>query len=398
MRQFFLFLITVVILPLFNSSFASSNCGFFDTDCQDLQSLNPKMIVKHYNPDLAFNGTTMFGLEKKTGEKAIIEVDMQGNIVWEYVLPSNVAGSKKNTMVGADVEYLPNGNILFQVRSEWDKKGNRKSVGTGNFEITRNGKIVWSYKDTGASHDIDRLENGNTIWTRGWAEKGEPHVVEVNPTGEVVWQWDGMEEFNVEPFSEVFREGWMHANAVTRLENGNTLISLRNFDMVVEVDKEGKTIWNQKFLCEARGLWRARGLEEGLYSDSSDDYPLGCNPHEPEIQPNGNMLITTRRPFTTYELTRGGEVVWEADHRDVGFTSPRSRDVDRLPNGNTLIQVDSVLYEVTPDKRIVWILDFPEIKWLPPRKMWKNFKDEPKSFWKQFKFKQLYKAQRIAPK
>jgi predicted Rdx family selenoprotein len=398
MRQFFLFLITVVILPLFNSSFASSHCGFFDPDCQDLQSLNPKMIVKHYNPDLAFNGTTMFGLEKKTGEKAIIEVDMQGNIVWEYVLPSDVAGGKKNSMVGADVEYLPNGNILFQVRGGWDKKGNRKSVGTGNFEITRNGKIVWSYKDAGASHDIDRLENGNTIWTRGWAEKGEPHVIEVNPAGEVVWQWNGMEEFDVEPFSEVFREGWMHANAVTRLENGNTLISLRNFDMVVEVDKDGKTIWSQKFLCEVRGLWKARGMEEGLYSDSGDDYPLGCNPHEPEIQPNGNMLVTTRKPFTTYELTRDGEVVWEANHRDVGFTSPRSRDVDRLPNGNTLIQVDSVLYEVTPDKQIVWILDFPEINKFSPGKAKRKYRDEPKSFWKQFKFNGLYKAQRIAPK
>jgi hypothetical protein len=91
-------------------------------------------------------------------------------------------------------------------------------------------------------------------------------------------------------------------------------------------------------------------------------------------------------------------VVWEADHRDVGFTSPRSRDVDRLPNGNTLIQVDNVLYELTHDKQIVWQLEFPEIPRFSPGKMKKKYEDEPKSFWKQFKFKQLYRAQRISPK
>ncbi len=238
------------------------------------------------------------------------------------------------------------------------------------------------------------MENGNTIWTRGWAEKGEPHVVEVNSAGEVVWQWDGMEEFDVEPFSEVFREGWIHANAVTRLENGNTLISLRNFDMVVEVDKEGKTIWSQKFLCEKGRMWRQRGVD-GLYDD---DHPLGCNPHEPEIQTNGNMLVSVRMPFVSYELTRDGKEVWNVNSRDLGLKSRRSRDVDRLPNGNTLVQVESMLYEVTPEKEIVWLLEFPEIMWWSPGKAWHEYKDESKSFWKQFKFNGLYKAQRIAPK
>jgi len=382
MRQFFLFLTTVVILPLFNSSFASSHCGFFDADCWSQKSLNPKMVVKHYNPDLAFNGTTLFGLNKKTDERAIIEVDMNGNIIWDYVIPVSMSKSNKHNEL-MDVKRLPGGNTLFNIR------------GSGIYEINTLGEIVWQHLDKYGTHDVDRLGNGNTIYLRGWAKKGEPQVIEVNSAGEVVWQWDGMEEYDIEPFSEVFLEGWIHPNAVTRLENGNTLIGLRNFDMVVEVDKEGKTVWSQKFLCENERGWERRGLPEGLYDD---DYPRGCNPHEPEIQPNGNILATTRHPFTTYELTRDGEVVWEADHRDLGFKSPRSRDVDRLPNGNTLIQVDSFLYEVTPDKQIVWQLEFPEIVRFSPGKAKRKYRDEPKSFWKQFKFKQLYKAQRIAPK
>ncbi len=385
MKQFFIFLTTVVILPVFNSSLASSHCGFFDTDCQDLQSLNPKMIIEHYNPDLAFNGTTLFGLNAKQNKSmAIIEVDMNGNIIWSYILPESIKKNRKRAGL-MDIKRLPNGNTLFNV------------MGAGIYEINAAGEVVWKHLDQ-ATHDVDRLKNGNTIYLRGWAKKGESQVVEVDSTGNVVWQWDALEEYDVYPFSEVKTAGWIHPNSVTRLENGNTLISLRNFDMLVEVDKAGKTVWSQKFLCENRRDWRKRGLEEGLYSDSDDDYPRGCNPHEPEIQPNGNILVTTRGPFTTYELTRNGRVVWEADHRNVGFTSPRSRDVDRLPNGNTLIQVDNVLYELTHDKQIVWQLEFPEIPRFSPGKMRKKYADEPKSFWKQFKFKPLYRAQRIAPK
>jgi hypothetical protein len=378
MKKFFIFLTTVVVLPVFNSSFASSHCGFFDADCWSQKSLNPKMVVKHYNPNLAFNGTTLLGLNKETGEKAIIEVDMSGNIVWDYTIPASISS---NSFL-MDVERLPNNNTVFNVR------------GAGVYEINTLGEIVWQHLDKHSTHDVDRLENGNTIYLRGWAEKGEPQVVEVDSTGEIVWQWDGLDEYDIEPFSDVFAGGWIHPNSVTRLENGNTLISLRNFDMLVEVDKAGKTVWSQKFLCERGRTWRKRGVD-GLYDD---DHLPGCNPHEPEIQSNGNILVTTRNPFTTYELTRDGEEVWQADHRDVGFTSPRSRDVDRLPNGNTLIQVDNVLYELTHDKQIVWQLEFPEIMRFPTGKMRKKYEDEPESFWKQFKFKQLYRAQRISPK
>jgi len=389
MKKLTVLLSTIIILLIFNLTSA--------------KSFNPKIVIKKYNPDLAFNGTTMFPLSKLDAETAnnkntIIEIDMLGNIVWEYVVPSDVVGDKRNNM--GDVEYLPNGNILFQVHGLWTKKGERKSLGSGNFEITRDGEIVWSYKDTGASHDIDRLENGNTIWVRGWAEKGEPHVIEVNLAGEVVWQWDAMEEFDVEPYSKVSREGWIHVNAVTRLENGNTLISLRNFDMVVEVNPQGKVVWSQKFFCDPYrwvGLWSQRGIDMGydLYDD--DDYPPGCNPHEPEIQSNGNMLVSVRMPFKSYELTREGEIVWEVGSEELHIDSRRSRDVDRLPNGNTLVQVESMLYEVTPEKEIVWFVDFPEIMWFRPSIAKRMFSQEPKSFWKQFIFKGLYKAQRIAP-
>jgi len=382
MKKFFIFLTTVVILPVFNSSFASSHCGFFDADCWSQKSLNPKMVVSNYDSDKAFNGTTLFGLNAKQNKSmAIIEVDMNGNIIWSYILPESIKKNRKRAGL-MDIKRLPNGNTLFNV------------MGAGIYEINTLGEVIWQHLDQHATHDLDRLKNGNIIYIRGWVEKGEPHVVEVDFTGKVVWQWDGLEEYDIKPFSEVFSEGWIHANSVTRLKNGNTLISLRNFDMLIEVDKAGKTVWSQKFLCPARRTWRQRGVDS-LYDG---DHLRGCNLHEPEIQPNGNILVASHTPWRTYELSRNGELVWEVRHRRKGFSSLRSRDVDRLPNGNTLIQVDNALYELTYDKKIVWQLEFPEIMWFPPKKAKKVFKDKPKSFWKQFKFKPLYRAQRISPK
>jgi len=97
---------------------------------------------------------------------------------------------------------------------------------------------------------------------------------------------------------------------------------------------------------------------------------------------NGNLLVVDRRPSIQHilEFSWDGKIVWE-------YTPPGKRahhDVDRLPNGNTLVLFaepvpeeyrnkirdparrnvrtpagkggvyGDALYEVTPDKRVVW--------------------------------------------
>lgn len=193
------------------------------------------------------------------------------------------------------------------------------------YEIDRNGNNVWSYLDEKVSHDADRLPNGNTLVVWGGRDEiRDAQVKEINPKGKTVWAWYAKDHFYKPPFKDIYREGWTHVNAVTRLPNGNTIISLRNFDLTVEVDPRGSVVW------------------------SFDWKPFGNNPHEPEIQPNGNILIAVHRHpewDMAIEIDRKtGEVVWQ-------FTKPRmriTRDVDRLPNGNTLIVAGTEIFEVTP--------------------------------------------------
>jgi len=275
---------------------------------------DPDFEVDIYNPDKAWNGTTLLADNHTRGKPRIIEINMTGEIVWEYVIPSHL---RRYNNPGFDVERLPNDNALFVL------------PGKGIYEIDRQGKVVWSHPDKKVSHDADRLPNGHTLYVFGNDdEKNDAQVKEVNPEGKLVWSWYARDEFNKSPYKDKYNQGWTHTNAVTRLENGNTWISPRNFSCLVEVNPQGK-------------VTRIIGEE---YLDHQ---------HDPEILTNGNILVANHQmPHEAIEIdTKTDKIVWR-------FALPRRmawpvRDANRLPNGNTLITGTTVLLEVTPEKEIV---------------------------------------------
>jgi len=199
-------------------------------------------------------------------------------------------------------------------------------------KINRRGEIVWSHWDRKVSHDADRLPNGNTIYVFGDSDQiDDAQVKEVNPEGEIVWSWYAKDHFYTPKYRDIYDSDWTHTNAVTRLENGNTLISPRNFNCLVELDAEGEVV---------------DIIGEG-YLDAQ---------HDPEVLPNGNILVASHgRPQEVLEIdAKTDKIVWR-------FTMPKPqvwpiRDADRLPNGNTLITGSTAIVEVTPEKEIVWRL------------------------------------------
>ncbi|OGO00315.1 MAG: hypothetical protein A2Y58_01895 [Chloroflexi bacterium RBG_13_51_52] len=273
-------------------------------------TIDPDLAVDVYQSDMAWAGTTLLADNHNTASPRIIEVNMLGEVVWQYMVPQNLGGV-------SDVELLPNNNILFSVRG-------------GVYEIDRNGEVAWQYLTSKISHDADRLANGNTIFVFGMNDqKNDAQVTEVNPTGEIVWQWYAKDYFDTPPYNNIYNEGWIHTNAVSRLSNGNTLISLRNFNFVVEVDPEGAVI---------------RTIGEGICSHQ----------HDPEVQPNGNILFANHdNPQRAIELdATTGSIVWE--YTILNEKNWPVRDADRLPNGNTLITGTTEIVEVTPQGEVVW--------------------------------------------
>jgi hypothetical protein len=278
-----------------------------------------------------YPGRTLFTDVSKRSRQAIVEVDSEGRVLWRHEPSEAIRGTL------LDATYLDDDRVLFTVK------------GYGVVEINRAGRTLWQHRDAEASHDADRLPNGNTLYNRSWVQKGEDVVREVSPSGEIVWSWNGLREFDKPPFASIKDEGWMHVNAVTRMPSGHTLISIRNFNAVVEVNPAGDVLRSWVFRAEERKTIATEGAIRGERN------------HEPEVLPSGNLLLALRKPFRYVELNpETQKIVWQwAPPNGAGVNKLFNRDVNRLPNGNTLVTTANQLIEVTMDGTIVWRLDGP---------------------------------------
>jgi hypothetical protein len=286
----------------------------------DNQDLGFKVTV--YDEDKACLGTTFF-VYKYVDPDIIYEVDMNGNVVWELKLSGGLGNRQ------TEAELLPDDNILLV------------SQGVGLYKLDRDGNILWEHNDPKNSHDADQLSNGNILYVYGMGDmKLDTTVKEIKPDGTLVWSWRVFDYFNYSPFSEIDPkqgQGWAHTNAVTRLDNGNTLISIRNFNMIVEVNTQGvpvDTVLN-----------------------------IVLSPHDPEVIDDTYLLAVHQHPsvHSALKLNRNTkEVIWQFDVTN--RAEMPMRDVNLLPNGNILITTALRLIEVVPaDMEIVWQLELTDL-------------------------------------
>lgn len=333
-KKFLILIYCLMIISVISGIDCKKSTGTSPEETED--EIQPgELYVDIYDSQKACIGTTLFTDTHDTQNLRVVEVDMDGTVVWEFSIPQSWIQGQP---VGLDAELLDNGNILLVIS------------GSGLYEIDRNGDLIWQLQDPNCSHDADRLPNGNTIFVYGNKDKKEDaQIKEVNQQKQLVWSWFARDHYNIEPYASQDRGGWAHTNAVTRMDNGNTLISPRNFDLTVEVDPQGNVVWEYNWL--------------NLYNTTD---PRGFDPHEPEIHSNNHLLVCLQweTPYQVVEIDRAtGQPVWEY-HRDNLRTA---RDCDRLPNGNTLIvgvlenTEDSVIFEVTSQGEVVWQLKIKDV-------------------------------------
>ena len=308
--------------------------------------------VTEYDPTRAFPGFTLFS---PSGGTDSFLIDMRGEIRNKWALPG---------AVGNYGQLLPNGNLLVTLRSSEGPKFN--PAGGQILELDWDGNVVWEHIDHFQHHDFHRLPNGNTIylaWELIPTEEAMKQMIggipgtehedggvyydflrEVNPDGEVIWEWRMADYFPFEKYplrANRPREEYAHANTCFIQPDGNVILSWRDLDLIALLDREtGQFLWE---------------LEDRKWGGQ----------HDPRLLDNGHItLFANGSEQVGMEFSRvleidpsNGEVVWtyKGTPQDT-FFSTRISGAQRLANGNTFICEGrhGRLFEVTSNGDIVW--------------------------------------------
>lgn len=192
------------------------------------------------------------------------------------------------------------------------------------------------HERAGEWHDHVRIDDRHVLI----ADIIDDQVFVVNTETEVVtWRWDAQSDFPVAGGGP-YPDDWAHLNDVELLEDGRIMVSLRNQDQVVFLDRE-------------------TGLIENWTLGSEDDYAVLHEQHNPDFIPEERggpaILVADSENARVVEYQREGDGwrrTWE--WHDDRLQWPR--DADRLPNGNTLIADThgKRVLEVAPNGTVVW--------------------------------------------
>jgi hypothetical protein len=105
-------------------------------------------------------------------------------------------------------------------------------------------RVVWSWGrgELRGPHDASVLENGHILLLDNGLGRGWSRAIELDPlTGKIVW------EYKADP-PNAFYSG--SKGSAQRLPNGNTLLAESDRGRAIEVDPEGRTVW--EFICPHR--------------------------------------------------------------------------------------------------------------------------------------------------
>jgi hypothetical protein len=236
-----------------------------------------------------------------------------------------------------DVDPLPDGNLLVV---------SPRDGATLVYELDpETERRVWErrlpFEDT---HDVDLLSEDELVVShmRAWNPEnrtsGDRVVVYNLTTDEVTWSWRYREHFPADTDGGQ-NPDWTHSNDVDPIPGGRLLLSPRNFDQVLIVNRSTKEITNR------------------LGAD--DDYAVLKEQHNPDY------LVSENGTPTLLVADSGNNRVVEYAFEDGAWTRTWSvgsdslnwpRDADRLPNGNTLVTdtLNHRVLEITPTGDVVW--------------------------------------------
>ncbi len=353
-----------------------------------------------YDPERAYSGYVLF----PGGDRKTHLIDMNGNEVhrWEF------EGFPPVPLSAAQADGEAGHLLVQQARVETLPEHASPGNGLTNAsvaEVDWEGEVHWHWGSQASPvyqhHDLRRLPNGNTLVMT--AERRELNgfdyevidngLVEVDPEGQVVWQWLTGDHISEMGFSDAGMRSlktskdpdFLHFNTASplgpnrwfeagdeRFKPDNILVNSRNANVTFIVDRDSdEIVWRIGPDFPALSLNGELGREIDQTVGSHDTHLI------PEGLPGaGNLLIFDNQGNAGFPPARQGffsssrvievnpkthEIVWQYTGNASGrspysFYSSFISSARRLPNGNTLIDEgqNGRLFQVTPDGEIVW--------------------------------------------
>lgn len=245
-------------------------------------------------------GRSFLCCDHNGGQVCVVAAD--GAIIWRM--------AARNPQ---DCWKLPNGNILFCHMG-------------GAIEADHDQTIVWEYKAPAKTecHACQPLPDGNVMVV----ECGSSRIVEVDRKGTII------KEIKLTTTTTEVHNQFRGAR---KLANGHYLVCFKGEHKVVDLDGDGKVV---------------------------REIPAPGDVHEVLPLPGQHLLITCGDGHRVVEVDGDGKVVWELAENDLPGNPLRlMAGCQRLPNGNTVfcnylghgfIGKQPMVFEVTPDKKVVW--------------------------------------------
>jgi len=170
----------------------------------------------------------------------VIEIDSDGEVVWEWHAYEHLDPENDSLLPNMSGVEWTHGNSVAPVGDDRVLVSFRNISTVAVIDKTCD-EIVWrlGHDVLAQQHDPSMLSNGNVLVfdnglcrrVEGWAHS---RVVEVNPSGEVVW------EYKDSPACNFFS---CHISGARRLVNGNTLIVEGAKGRMFQVTPMGEIVW-----------------------------------------------------------------------------------------------------------------------------------------------------------
>lgn len=299
-----------------------------DRKIEQKRSLRQELTMDTFQPseifekaDAELKNIRHYAIDRN--HNAIIRINRKGEVKWHY---------------GFEM-----GQVLSRPHSLSETRRTLLAADTGNNRIVELSKadkeVIMDFR--GSEHSklagprsAMRRENGNTLI----ADTRNKRLVELNPKGDVVW------EFN--------RSGQISSpQYVEELPNGNLLFTDSMLNSIREIDRDGNLRWSYGSRMKGKGPGQLFAPEFATRLE------------------NGNTLIADTRNNRVLEVTLEGREIWMYEGDPISRKKVLNPNrLERMSNGHTLITYNNQreLIEVDANNTTVWYFKMGNDVFQPP--------------------------------